>query len=103
MRTLFNGTTTRRTGRLELDAIEIHDEATFVNQATVHTWTTVSSGSIQGTGTWWARRDTSRPIGGTIDAGQVIIYWPSEMGITLPVWVGWHYSIQKQTGEGELT
>ena len=90
-------------GRLELDGIILHENATVVNHGVIHTWTTISFGSIQGHGTWWARYDTSRPIGGEIAATQIIIYWPFEHGFVLPVVHGGLICIPKTQGEGGLT
>ena len=103
MRTRYHGTLTRYGGRLELDEIILHENATIVNHGVIHTWTTISSGSIRGTGTWWARYDTSRPIGGEIATSQIIIYWPFDQRFVLPVVCGGLICIPKTQGEGGLT
>ncbi len=97
------GILTRRGGRLTVDGMTIHAGAWVVNRGTVHTYTTISGGTIEGGGTWWARYDTSRPIGGEIDADQIIIYWPFDRRIVLPMPVGGLVSIPKFTGDGGLT
>ena len=103
MQTRYNGTLTRYGGRLELDGITIRDDAAVLNNGVIHTWTTISSGSIRGTGTWWARYDTSRPIGGGIETTQIIVYWPFDRQFVLPVVFGGLICMPKMIGEGGIT
>ena len=103
MQTRYNGTLTRHRGRLELDEIILHENATVVNHGVIFTWTTISGGKIGGRGEWWARYDTSRPIGGEIGATQIIIYWPFDQRFVLPVVCGGLICIPKPQGEGGLT
>ena len=101
MITLRKGTLTIREGRLTAD-ICVEAGATLRNDAEVYTHTTLSDGEIAGSGTLWAHV-TSKPIGGMIDDSQVIIYWPKVAALVLPMPFGNLFSIQKQTGHGELT
>ena len=103
MQTRYNGTLTRYGGRLELDEIILHENATVVNYGVIFTWTTISSGKIEGRGEWWARYDTSRPIGGEIASTQIIIYWPFDRRFTLPVVYGGLVCIPKLKGDGGIT
>jgi hypothetical protein len=75
MFTLNTGTLTLRTGRLTLqDGIEIADDAVLNNLSEVYTYSTVSTGTINGNGTIWAHV-TSKHIGGTVAPLQTIIYY----------------------------
>lgn len=89
--------------RVESDRIEIGNGGRVRNRGTVYTWTTISGGAIEGGGTWWARYDTSRPIGGVIDPLQIIIYWPAEKRLVLPIPAGGLLSITKPAGDGGVT
>lgn len=103
MQNRYSGTLIRHRGKLTIDAVMLHENAVVVNNGIVHTWTTVSSGTISGTGTWWARYDTSKPIGGEIASTQIIIYWPFDRQFVLPVVFGGLICIPKTQGEGGLT
>ena len=89
--------------RLECDRVEIGPAGAVRNLGTVHTWTTINGGAIAGGGTWWARYDTSKPIGGVIDPSQIVIYWPSDRRLVLPVPVGGLVSIPKFIGDGGIS
>ena len=103
MLTLHHGELTIRKGRLTAD-IAIGAGASLRNDAEIYTHTLVSSGEIKGRGTIWTHV-TSKPVGGVVDPLQIIVYWPKEAAakFTLPVWHGNLFSIQKQSGQGELT
>lgn len=103
MQTRRSGTLTRRSGRLTIDGMTVGAGATVVNGGVIHTWTTVSAGTVTGAGTWWARYDTSKPIGGVIDAQQIIVYWPFDRRFVLPVVYGGLLSLHKIIGDGGVT
>lgn len=102
MLTLRTGTLTIRKGRLTVGALRVESGATLRNDAEVYTTTTVSDGVISGTGTLWAHV-SSRPIGGEIFSTQIIIYWPVDKRLVLPICYGGLVCIPKATGDGELT
>ena len=102
MLTLRTGTLTIRTGRLTVDAVHIDEGAALHNDAEVYTRDFTSNGAIAGTGTTWAHV-SSRPIGGTIAETQIIIYWPVDKRLVLPVCYGGLVCLPKRTGLGELT
>ena len=74
MLTLHDGTLTIRSGRLTVDGLLIEEGATLHNDAEVYTHTTLSEGTINGSGTLWAHV-SSKAIGGAIAAIQTIIYY----------------------------
>ncbi len=101
--TLHEGELSIREGRLTCD-IAVEAGAVLRNDAEVYTHAAVSSGEIRGRGTLWTHV-SSKPIGGAVESSQRIIYWPVEAAakFVLPVWHGNLFSIQKQSGQGELT
>lgn len=103
MQTRRNGTLTRYRGRLTLDGLILRETATVVNHGLIHTWTTISDGTVRGSGTWWARYDTSKPVGGEIESTQIIVYWPTGRRFVLPVVCGGLICIPDNIGEGGLT
>jgi hypothetical protein len=92
MQTRINGTLTLRNGRRTIDGIIITENAVLDNRAELYTYSTLSEGVIEGNGTLWAHV-TSKPIGGGIDALQVIIYYPVEVGFVFPVPSGFILSL----------
>lgn len=84
-----------RSDRLRTDELSIEDDGVLENQGVVYTTTTVSSGSINGSGTifaWWV---TSEFIAGDIDENQHVIYYGDR-----PVELSW---IQVATGSIVVT
>lgn len=91
-----------RNGTFSVSELQIEEGATLCNEAEVRTHTTVSAGEIRGHGTLWAHV-SSKFIGGVIDRYQIVIYWPREWRMVLPMPFGKLFSIPKRKGDGELT
>jgi hypothetical protein len=64
-----------RGDRLRVNELLIEENGVLENNGVVYTTTTVSYGSITGTGTLYAWWVTSEFILGTIDGTQIIIYY----------------------------
>jgi hypothetical protein len=103
MQTRHNGTLTLRNGRRTIDGILIEDAAAVRNESELYTYTTLSDGTIEGKGTWWAHV-SSKTIGGIIDVQQVVIYYPVEENFIVPIVIGMLVSTKNTHEiEGELT
>jgi hypothetical protein len=103
MQTRHTGTLTLRTGRRTLDGLIIESTATVHNDSEIYSHDFVSEGTIEGNGTIWAHI-SSKPVGGTIDPFQIIIFYPVDKSFVLPIVIGAYVSITNpNTTLGALT